>query len=241
MHPDNVKFFPDDEDKDFEKVAEEVKQILIDLTTSFLKDPRHLLGFGNIAEVHFHPDNQNICIKIISKETINRDADQQYCSLSEEAKFLEDVRRIKGTGARSPRPIMSAVLKDKIGYGEEDVGLQILVMERLKAVTLESILEDIESFPPNFDVDSFFSKLNKFVQNIHDNASVYHRDLRERNIMVGEQGEPYVIDYGSAIKATNEEDSWPTNIYGQYKRIPSDEAMLSTVERKVRKKLGLTI
>ncbi len=205
-----------------------------------MEDPQHLVGSGNIAEVHFHPANPRFCIKIISNQTIVKGVDQNYCSLAEEARFLNDAARVKGP-ARVPRPYLSVVLKQEdTTLDPDDVGLQILIMERLDAVSIKDVLEGIEDIPEGFDVDAYFENLRTYIEKVQNEARIYHRDLHAGNIMVGKNNTAFVIDFGSAIKASSEEDSWPTNVYGERKKIPSDVAKLNSTEKELRKMLGLT-
>lgn len=240
MYSEQLEFFSNGEG-DFEKIQEECRRIYVELTEAFLKDPQHLIGSGNIAEVHFLPASPRFCVKIISKETVVKAVDQAYCSLSEEARFLSDAGKIKGE-ARVPRPYLSAVLKpEDTSIDPDDVGLQILIMERLDAVSIREVIDGLEELPEGFNLDVYFEKLRKYIERLNEDGSVYHRDLHPGNIMVGKDNEAYVIDFGSATRASNEEDSWPRNVHGQTKKIVSDTSKINLCERELRKVLGLTV
>ncbi len=230
MESEKIEFF----EEGSEAIREECHRVLAELTDSLLKNQEHIIGQGNVAEVHSHPENTNLCLKVISDKTINKILGQSYCSLEDEARFLDEASKIKGN-VKVPRPYISVVLRQE--NMPDDAGLQVLIMERLKAVSLRNILEDEAEFPADFDLDIFFAKLQKFVERMNEELHIYHRDLHAGNIMVDEEGSPYVIDFGSATKAFSEEDSWPTNLQGQRRRIPSDSAQLKTTEKDTRRKL----
>ena len=162
------------------------------------------VGKGKTAEVHYAGTNNGVCIKIINKKTIQEDA-QFFHSIKQEAWLHDEAFKISDR-VRVPKPYLSWILQDDNGDNVE-----IFVMEKLPAITLDSIINGDESVPANFDIRNFFELLREFIQKLHD-AGIYHRDLHAGNVMVDiETGDPYVIDFGSSIKALGDEDP-----YAQY-------------------------
>ncbi len=68
--------------------------------------------------------------------------------------------------------------------------------------------EDLEKIPI-FDSETvahIAAVLRPFLTKLHEKG-VYHRDLNVRNLMIGEDGLVYVIDFGKGIKAAPNDDS----------------------------------
>ena len=87
--------------------------------------------------------------------------------------------------------------------------LQAFSMQKIKGYSIEQIFNnpDLE-FPPGFDPESFFAKLIKAVQLMHEKG-YYHRDLTNNagNVIVDEEGQPWIVDFGSAVKAFAEDNN----------------------------------
>lgn len=87
----------------------------------------------------------------------------------------------------------------------------MLLMERLPAINLQHIIKGREKLPEGFDIQNFFSDLERFVNHMHQNEGICHNDLFARNIMVDTTtGAPYVIDFGRAVSRdkVKSEDVW---------------------------------
>ena len=81
-------------------------------------------------------------------------------------------------------------------YGR--VGDQYLVLEHIPGDTLYAQEGDLE------DREEFFARLLKTLQKMHD-AGVAHGDLkRKKNILVGPDQRPFVIDFGIAVLANEQ-------------------------------------
>ncbi len=78
-------------------------------------------------------------------------------------------------------------------------------------------------------VTHIFKVLRPFLEKSH-NAGLYHRDLNVRNLMLGEDGKVYVIDYGKGTRTTSGEmdDSVYRTQEGDY---DSDYDIMSIVRR----------
>jgi len=229
-------------DNRLEELQEEHRQILTNITEEALKSQTNLLGKGLTAEVHHLKERPHVCIKIISYDTIDWDKRPKFSSLLKEAQFLDKARVIQGQ-VGLPRPYFSAVLEDDAEreVEEDNVELQIMVMERLNAVSIRDILENKAQLPQVFDIDSFFKKLKNFIDQMHDELRLYHRDLHDGNVMVDAQGKPYIIDFGSAIYGFADE-----NVYRQDDPISglikytTDEANLDITKQKLLEHISLT-
>jgi predicted Ser/Thr protein kinase len=96
-----------------------------------------------------------------------------------------------------------ARIPEVLGFVEHPDILAIM-MERIKGNSLLQIFEGKGELPSNFDVDSFFDKLEATVDLLNE-YGYFHRDLTNNsgNVMVDEEGNPWLIDFGSATKALN--------------------------------------
>lgn len=78
---------------------------------------------------------------------------------------------------------------------EEDVTL--LVMEKVHGENIEKIILEMDenSLVPKINFEEFSQKLRNALELFHKKG-LYHNDISTRNIMVREDGEPVIIDFG---------------------------------------------
>jgi serine/threonine protein kinase len=158
-----------------------------------LQNSESELGRGRTARAHHGLASPKVCYKIIpdvKSEFYNQGF--LYTDVEGEAKFLEDLQGIDAN-VRVPKV-----------YGTIEVydpkRIDVLVMERLDAVSIDDVLKMRDALPPSFALEDFFKKLKAFIETMH-NKGIYHRDLHEGNIMIDkETGNPCVIDFGSSKK-----------------------------------------
>lgn len=173
-----------------EKDIKENEEVLAREFFEILGTEENRLGEGRTAEVSFSKINPKICYKII--KDINGDyyKGSEFSKVNEEAELLDSLVGLDDV-VRVPTPYYS--IKTKTSSGED---VHALVMERLDAVDLSDVMEGKGELPENFNIDMFFDNLKAFFTKMH-NQDIYHRDAQDRNIMVGENGEPFVIDFGN--------------------------------------------
>ncbi|MBP9763335.1 MAG: hypothetical protein KBD10_01135 [Candidatus Pacebacteria bacterium] len=80
-------------------------------------------------------------------------------------------------------------------FWEEDVTL--LMMDKIHGENIEKIIleGDDKRIAPKIDFEKFSGKLKEAIAIFHSKG-LYHNDLSTRNIMVKEDGEPVIIDFG---------------------------------------------
>lgn len=146
----------------------------------------NFLGNGATAETFVTDEHPDVCIKYVN----NNEKYIEGNNVREEAAFLEQLADFTVAGVRTPH----------LRYVYSGGGFVAIVMERVQGVTLQRVIEGLESLPPTFDFEVFFSSLQKYIDAMHTEKRVYHRDLYLRNIMVDEStGLPVVIDFGKAV------------------------------------------
>lgn len=113
-----------------------------------------------------------------------------------EADLQTDVSKL-GTiaGVRAP----------KVNFFVKNQTVRAIAMERLDAVSIKDVLEEIASLPRTFDARKFFASLRAYIAALHEKG-FYHRDLHGGNVLIdNETGMPYVIDFGHATQTVGEE------------------------------------
>lgn len=194
-----------------EAIPEYVHRILENVS-QLLDQPESFLGEGMTAKVHIFPDSPRYCVKIVTPQTKKPEYEHRslVVSIAEEAGLLSEVSVLNPehgkVGVRVPQLI--GTFKTKTSQGEV---CEVLIMERMHAVSLKDVLENGVKLPESFELELFFEQLGSFIKKMHD-IQVYHRDLHEGNVMIDvETGLPVVIDFGLGYKAIRSEGEG--NIY----------------------------
>ena len=84
--------------------------------------------------------------------------------------------------------------------------------------------------------NELFEKLSTFIDKLHTERGIYHRDLFSRNILIdNETGNPIVIDFGDAsYNSTNEtHDAYGRPLYGNENKNDLDLERVSTMKDDV--------
>ncbi|MES2223846.1 MAG: protein kinase [Patescibacteria group bacterium] len=115
--------------------------------------------------------------------------------------------------------------------------VEVVLMDRMKGKDLDQIVFGKLPLPSNFDPDAFIDKLKTFLDFIHSHG-IYHRDIALRNIMVDDQGNPKLIDFGRATDTTMGEDPYRAeSMVGDSKIVrtfTNDDHMLEEVRKSLR-------
>jgi serine/threonine protein kinase len=118
--------------------------------------------------------------------------------------------------------------------------METLVMERINGHTIREIIKERLDLPKDFNLVSFFQELKGFMEKIHNNR-IYHRDFHEGNIMIDENGRPWIIDFGDACYAFDEEEAYSSSFINPNTRrtetmkYTSDNNNLAAVQISLRK------
>lgn len=187
-----------------------------------IREQGRVIGDGSTARVFICESDPGICYKIITNDRVFRISTEQEMKLQDSA--------LKH--ARVPKPLFCIRGKN----------IEALVMERIKGHTLQEIMEDDAELPEKFRFETAFKEIGQFVRKLNVNR-IYHRDLAEKNIMIDEEGEPWIIDFGKSARAFNEEEAYRSDIINftsrRYETVSftNDENNLPEIEKKLKKYL----
>jgi serine/threonine protein kinase len=181
---------------DFENEADSESEKTADLIKQFISNPDNFLGSGGAGKVYNINDQ---CIKLIENKhgNINSKMFKLGNNVFEEFNIQTKLNGFIVNDVFSPKT-------SRLYFGKET---NAITMERLDAVNLQLVLNGEEKFPENFDLDTFFDKLENYINEMHSQHGIIHLDLEPRNIMVDRiSSDPRVIDFGDA-KIFTEKDS----------------------------------
>lgn len=180
------------------------KEKWVNLITKMFNDiekQNERLGVGRTAEAVL--TNNEACLKVVDKAKVRREHISLTNHVHQEIEYLEklnDQEFLESAGINqqiAPLPILST----------EDNGNGFLLMEKIHGSSLQDILDKKSS---NFDAtivnwEEFFKKLEEIVNKLNS-AGIFHRDLHAGNIMINEDHQPILIDFGSSYESFYSED-----------------------------------
>lgn len=188
------------------------------------------LGSGFNAEVFAINDAEGkfseLCVKKIKKNP-----DVIINDIEDEAKLQAKAAL---AGVRTPRYVMA--LRDTVTKEK------YIIMERIEGISLAEGNE----MPQNFEYKKFFQELRSMLDRMHE-ARIHHRDLHGGNIMINQEGEPVIIDFGSACIAYGDDldaiyradgakfnQDTRTYVSFQQEKLPRDIGKLEFLEQRLR-------
>lgn len=176
-----------------EKTPSEAIQEGLDGILEF-ETAENFIDKGGIGKVYALPNG--FCMKLVEDRhnSPNRHLFDLGNTAYQEARFQEQMSHTPFAGkTRVPRLVGSKM------SGISD-GRHMIIMERLFAVNLQHIINRKATLPDTFDIDAYFTDLERFIDHMHQVEGIVHNDLFARNIMVDTAtAQPYVIDFGRAI------------------------------------------
>ncbi len=140
------------------------------------------IGWGKNADILAVGDRQykKLCAKKMKEKPLILDNRPE-----EEFKYQQ---RIRALGIRTPASV--AMIRNT------ETDETYIIMERINGPSIGDITNDHVPIPEKYNHEKFFEKLKQNLKKMHEEG-IYHRDLHTGNVMVDEDGEPVIIDYGS--------------------------------------------
>ena len=150
-----------------------------------------LIGRGGMADVHLGYDTRlgrEVAVKILRSE------------LARDRSFLMRFRREAQSAASLNHPNIVAVFDS----GEESVGgdggapvsVPFIVMEYVRGRTLRDVLAEDGPLDP-FEAGRVMAQVLRALDYSHDHG-IIHRDIKPANVMMAQNGQPKVMDFGIA-------------------------------------------
>ena len=168
-------------------------------------DPHHFLGNGRVAEVYEIPNAPHLCVKYVKDQVAYNDDNH----LRTEFTYLEDLNDFVVNGIRAPKPYFVRIHPSEgHSYG----------MERINGKSLSQILErpaeNVELIKKlkEMDTSSVRANFEAYIRTMHEKFGLTHGDLFMRNLMVDQEGNFFVIDFGkSKIEQVGEDHEMRRN------------------------------
>lgn len=156
---------------------------IVNVVFSDIEKNRNDLGEGMTSKV-FTAGGDEFCVKRIEIE----EADIKTVggnTIEVEFDFQE---RVYNLGVRTPMPlVVFRTAKNE----------RFFVMETIFGNNLKELLKNPSKTPPGFDANKNKEKLKSFLE-LLENNDFNHGDLKSRNVMIDENGELVLIDWGLA-------------------------------------------
>ncbi|MGE7129362.1 serine/threonine protein kinase [Lysinibacillus xylanilyticus] len=156
------------------------------------------LSFVYIAE-NIHEGNQLIIKEFFPNDIALRDLDNKTVvnRLPSTKQKFEDLKAIFLNEALIMGQINHRNIVKYIGHFEENESIYI-VMEYYEGTLLDQYLKDFSINDRDHLYTSIFLPLIGALSYLHKKG-ILHRDIKPSNIMIDSEGNPYLLDFGSAI------------------------------------------
>ena len=170
--------------------GKDVNERLSSLASEIFTKEREI-GSGNFSYVFEDPETGACCKKI-------KPGEKPLNNVHQESGFLSDLRGLSEE-VDVPMPLISLDAYTRSVDGRVSK-CNLLIMEKINGPSLEDVLNGRAELPKSFNLDKYFSSLEKFFKETMHAKGIYHRDIADRNLMIDEEsGKPFVIDFGTSI------------------------------------------
>lgn len=170
------------------EIQKEVRGVIHEIETTF-GNGDYFLGNGSVAHVYEMPYSKHVCVKYLVHPDMMREHGNNF---SDECSYLSDMHRFTVGGIRVPDVFFDHMSDFGSCFGMEKIdgySLNIIMEGRIKT-------EEVAQLIRKQDVNDVVSRMREFIDRMHKEKKIVHRDLSPRNIMVDKNGNWYVIDFG---------------------------------------------
>lgn len=166
------------------------------------------IGEGGMANVYLGYDtilDRNVAIKVLRGD------------LSNDEKFVRRFQR----EALSASSLAHPNIVEMYDVGEDD-GLYYIVMEFIDGITLKQLLKKRGSLTLSETLD-IMSQLTDGMSHAHD-SYIIHRDLKPQNIMIKDDGQIKITDFGIAMALNSTQLTQTNSVMGSVHYLPPEQA-----------------
>ena len=166
------------------------------------------IGEGGMANVYLGYDtilDRNVAIKILRGD------------LSNDEKFVRRFQR----EALSASSLSHPNIVEMYDVGEDD-GLYYIVMEYVEGKTLKQLLKKRGSLTLSEAIDIML-QLTDGMAHAHD-SYIIHRDLKPQNIMIQDDGQIKITDFGIAMALNSTQLTQTNSVMGSVHYLPPEQA-----------------
>lgn len=166
------------------------------------------IGEGGMANVYLGYDtilDRNVAIKILRGD------------LSGDEKFVRRFQR----EALSASSLSHPNIVEMYDVGEDD-GLYYIVMEYVEGKTLKQLLKKRGSLTLSEAIDIML-QLTDGMSHAHD-SYIIHRDLKPQNIMIQDDGQIKITDFGIAMALNSTQLTQTNSVMGSVHYLPPEQA-----------------
>ena len=166
------------------------------------------IGEGGMANVYLGYDNildRNVAIKVLRGD------------LSNDEKFVRRFQR----EALSASSLAHPNIVEMYDVGEDD-GLYYIVMEYIDGLTLKQLLKKRGSITLSEALDIML-QLTDGMGHAHD-SYIIHRDLKPQNIMIKDDGQIKITDFGIAMALNSTQLTQTNSVMGSVHYLPPEQA-----------------
>lgn len=166
------------------------------------------IGEGGMANVYLGYDtilDRNVAIKILRGD------------LSSDEKFVRRFQR----EALSASSLSHANIVEMYDVGEDD-GIYYIVMEYIEGQTLKQLLKKRGALTLSESIDIML-QLTDGMAHAHD-SYIIHRDLKPQNIMIQDDGQIKITDFGIAMALNSTQLTQTNSVMGSVHYLPPEQA-----------------